>query len=137
MTLLWAALGALGLVFLVSGLIALARRPRSPEAPRRARSGPSLRTVWKALLLAAPIRLWALILAGPALSTMGAALTWIIWRGGWPESLRPAQLELLGWLALINSGLIAVIIVSLAMVKVEAETKLGRLSIGSAERDDD
>lgn len=131
---LWPILALTFALLIATGVYAWANRRPAPPKPR---SGPSLRLVWKELLLAAPIRLWALILAGPALSTMGALLILIIWRGGWPMELRDRQLELLGLLALIYAGLVGVIIVSLAAVKVEAETKLGKLSVGASERDDD
>lgn len=90
---------------------------------------PHLADVARQLLLAAPIRLWALILAGPPLTAFDAWLVWIIWRGGWPEALAGQQLEILGGLAFGHVVLVGVIVVSLAAVKVEAETKLGRLMI--------
>lgn len=93
--------------------------------------------VWKALLLAAPIRLWALILAGPALTGLWAWAIWIIWRGGWPEKMAALQLQILGGLAFMMSIAVMIIVVSLAMVKVEAETKLGKFNISAFEDDED
>jgi len=131
---MWAALIMLALaIALAGGCYAWVHRQRPPPRPR---SGPSLRLVWKSLLLAAPIRLWALILAGPALCALELALILILWRGGWQVEHQALQLKLLGGLAIFQAASVMVIVVSLAAVKVEAETKLGRLAIG-AEREDD
>jgi hypothetical protein len=80
--------------------------------------------IWKAMLAAAPLRLWALFAAGPALTAGTAALVMIVWRGGWPESLRGKQLDFLGWAMLGCLALVAVIVVTLAAVKVKG-TVLG------------
>lgn len=75
--------------------------------------------LWHALLRAAPLRLWAMIGAGPAL-TMGAGwLAWVIWRGGWPAEMAGKQLDFLGFALLGVLAIIAVIIVTLAAVRVK------------------
>lgn len=73
--------------------------------------------LWNAALRAAPLRLWALMAAGPALSAAAVGLVFIVWRGDWPEALRGKQLDFLGWSLLLVIGLIGVIVVTLAAVK--------------------
>lgn len=76
-------------------------------------------------LRAAPIRLWAIILAAPVLTVTAVALTLIVWRGGWPVSLAPKQLEILGWTLLANWALIGAIVVALCAVKLKASAPNG------------
>lgn len=75
---------------------------------------------WRALLAAAPVRLWAMIGAGPGLTAFAAALVWIVWRGPWPAGLAAQQLTILGWALWIVLAVIAVIIVALASARVKA-----------------
>lgn len=98
---------------------------------------PDFGGVLRLLLLAAPIRLWALILAGPPLTAFLGWLVWIIWRGSWPLELAGRRLEILGGIAGGLVVLVAIVVVSLAAVKLEAETKLGKLSIGGENEHDD
>ena len=84
--------------------------------------------VWRALIAAAPVRLWALIWAGPPLTLGASWLAWIVWRGGWPAALAGKQLEILGYALFAALGLIGVIVVSLASVKVRGQG-LGGTSI--------
>ena len=81
--------------------------------------------VLNALLGAAPVRLWALIGAGPPLTAGAAALAWIIWRGDWPVALAARRLDILGFSLYGALGLIGVIVVSLASVKVRAQGVAG------------
>lgn len=133
MGVVWALVALAVAIVCAGGAYAWAhRRPGPPKS----RAGPPLRAVWKALLLAAPIRLWALILAGPALCALELIVILIIWRGGWRVEHQALQLQLLGGLAFFQAVSVTVIVVSLAAVKVEAETKLGKLAIGAADTDD-
>jgi hypothetical protein len=88
------------------------------------------------LLLAAPIRLWALILAGPPLTGLAAWLVYLV-RYGWPTGTEVQRLEILGWALFGVLGLVAIIVVGLALVRLEAETRLGKFSIGADDNDDD
>ena len=76
-------------------------------------------SAWRALLAAGPVRLWAMIGAGPPLTLGACGLVWIIWKGGWPASMAGKQLDFLGFALLAVLGIIAVIIVTLAAVKVK------------------
>lgn len=92
--------------------------------------------IWTGLTAAAPIRLWALLGAGPPLTAAAAALVWIVWRGGWPAALAAKQLEILGFALYGALTLIGVIVVSLASVKVRAQGVGGTsLEIDSDERE--
>lgn len=76
--------------------------------------------LWAAMLKAAPLRLWAMILGAPVVTALAGTLIWIVWKGGWDASLQAVQLNILGWTLYIAMGLITVIIVSLASVSVKA-----------------
>lgn len=76
--------------------------------------------LWRALTLAAPVRLWAMILAGPPLTAGAGGLAWIVWRGGWPGYAAKQQLDILGAALLAVLAIIAVIIIALASVSVRA-----------------
>lgn len=77
--------------------------------------------IWDALIKAAPVRLWALILAGPPLTIFSAGLVGIVWRGPWPDRLAGQQLTILGYALFIALAVIAVIIIALASVKVKGQ----------------
>lgn len=69
----------------------------------------------------APLRLWALICAGPALTLTGGLMTLVVWRGGWARDLQAQQLTLLGWGLLCNWMLLGVVIVALASVRLRGQ----------------
>lgn len=52
--------------------------------------------LWNAMLLAGSLRFWAQTGAGMALTLVFMAYGAVIWRGPWPASAAPLQLELLG-----------------------------------------
>lgn len=81
--------------------------------------------LWTALLLAAPLRMWAMILAGPPMLGMAAWLVTIITDAGWPIELRDRQLDFIGWALLCFIGINAVIIVTLAAARVRATGPAG------------
>lgn len=82
----------------------------------------------RAMLRAAPVRLWALILAGPPLTLFAAAIVGIIWKGPWPNHLAGDQLTILGRALFIALALIGVIVIALAAVRVKA-TGVGGASL--------
>jgi len=73
----------------------------------------------------APLRLWALIGGGPVLTAAAVALVMIVWQGDWPIELAARRLDYIGWSLLIVLSLIAVIIVTLAAVRVKASGPAG------------
>lgn len=75
--------------------------------------------IWRALIKAAPVRLWALILAGPPLTAVTCWLVWIVWKGPWPVGSAPQQLSILGYGLMDAMALVGVIVVALASVKVK------------------
>ena len=82
--------------------------------------GRLIEAVWLALLRAAPVRLWALILAAPPLTAYAIWTTHIVWRGPWPADRAQQQLAIIGWALCGALLLIAVIVIALAAVKVKA-----------------
>lgn len=105
-----------------------------PHLPRL--DVPDFSAVLRQLLLAAPIRLWALILAGPPLTAFDAWLVWIVWKGDWPAAMAETRLEIIGAALGGHVVLVAIVVVALASVKLEAATKLGTISIGGDDHDD-
>lgn len=87
------------------------------------------------LLAAAPVRTWAVILAGPPMTAVDCWLCWILWRGGWPPALAGLQLQILGGLAFVHALIPLAIVLSLASMQVRAETRFGTVSIGGDEPD--
>lgn len=81
--------------------------------------------VWIGALRAAPLRLWVLFAAGPVLTLCAAALTYLIWRGGWQAQWQGKQLDFIGAALMITLALIGVIVVTMARVKVKASGPLG------------
>jgi hypothetical protein len=71
------------------------------------------------------VRLLALFGAGPALTVTAAALTLIVWKGGWERALQIRQLAVLGWALLANWLLLGVVVVALASVKVKGQAPGG------------
>ena len=93
--------------------------------------------LWTALLKAAPLRLWALLSAGPALTAGAIGLVGIIWKGEWPLALAAKRLDFLGWSLLIVLFLIAVIVVALAAVRVKGAGPGGtRFEIDASDEND-
>lgn len=89
-----------------------------------------LARLWRAALHAAPLRVWAIVLAGPALCVAAAALIVIIWRGNWPESLAGNRLDYLGWALLVVLINVTIIIAALAAVRVKASSAAGQFEVG-------
>lgn len=73
----------------------------------------------RAIIESAPVRLWALILAGPPLTAVACWLIWIVWRGPWPAGSAQQQLSILGWGLMGAMSLVGIIVIALASVKVK------------------
>jgi hypothetical protein len=71
------------------------------------------------------VRLLALLGAGPALTATAAALTLIVWKGGWDRALQGQELSLLGWALLANWLLLGVVVVALASVRLKGQAPGG------------
>jgi hypothetical protein len=78
-----------------------------------------------ALRMPLGLRLLALFGAGPALTVTAAALTLIVWKGGWDRALQSQQLTLLGWALLANWLLLGVVVVALASVRLKGQAPGG------------
>lgn len=74
----------------------------------------------RALLRSAPVRLWAMIFAGPALTAYSIWVVLIVWKGPWSPGMEAQRLEILGGALLCLYALLAIIMVSLASVRVKA-----------------
>ncbi len=79
-----------------------------------------LNRVWRGMMRVAPVRLWAMIFAGPALTAYSIGVVLIVWKGPWSRGMEAQRLEILGWSLLCLHGLLAIIMVSLASVSVKA-----------------
>ena len=84
--------------------------------------------LWRAALIAAPLRLWAMMLAGPVMLGCAVWLIELIRDPQWPVTLRDKQLDFLGWALICFIAINAIIIVTLAAARVKA-TGLGGASI--------
>jgi len=74
--------------------------------------------LWGKILKAATVRLWALILAAPIITFFAACLVFIVWHGPWPAELAKVQLRILGYTLIITQGLLGVVVIALASVRV-------------------
>ena len=80
----------------------------------------AVRNVARGMMRVAPVRLWAMIFAGPALTAYSVGVVLIVWKGPWSQGMEHDRLEILGWSLLCLHGLLAIIMVSLASVSVKA-----------------
>lgn len=78
-----------------------------------------LKQAFRNALMAAPLRLWAIILAAPPLTGTAIWQTYIVWKGGWPAERAEQQLNIMAWTSMANWLLLGVIIVALASVKLK------------------
>lgn len=73
--------------------------------------------MWRAMLLAGSLKMWAMFGAGIALTAFNCWLVYILWLGGWPVTTVSQRIWYLGVTLLIAQSLIGVIVVALASVK--------------------
>lgn len=81
--------------------------PRRIGPPAPSRVG----MIWRAMLAAAPLKEWVRLGAGIALTSVFVGMILAV-RFGWPSDQAPAQLKILGWMALYAAVLLLVAIVS-------------------------
>lgn len=93
-----------------------------------------LSSAWNAAFRVGNLRLWAIIGGAPFLTGMAAWLVHII-RTGWPDDRAEQQLSILGYALFGVLGLVAVIVIALATVKVRATTPAGSLEVGGQGND--
>jgi hypothetical protein len=82
------------------------------------------------MLTAAPLRMWALFAAGPVLTLGTAALVLIVKDSQWPDRLRERQLDFLGWAMLGSLAIVAVIVITLAAVRVKGRAGIAEFDVG-------
>lgn len=74
--------------------------------------------IWAAMLAAGSLRFWAQTGAGMALTLVFMAYGTVIWRGPWPQSAAPLQLELLGQGQLAAALMVLVALVCITGMKL-------------------
>jgi hypothetical protein len=91
--------------------------------------------LWKTMLTAAPLRMWALFASGPALTLGTAALVLIVKDSSWPEALRGRQLDFLGYAMLGSLALVGVVVITLAAVRVKGKAGIAEIEVGGDSED--
>lgn len=76
--------------------------------------------IFDTMIKAAPVRMWALIGAGPAITAIDCGLILIIWLGAWPPRLADEQLRYIGILAIGHAAIVGMIVVTLAAARASA-----------------
>lgn len=77
--------------------------------------------VFDRLVGLAPIRLWALILAGPSLTAFALFQMMAIWLGEWPSDLAAKRLDYLGWSLLGTLMMLGVVVAAISAAKVSGK----------------
>lgn len=75
--------------------------------------GRTVAAVWKAMLAAAPVKVWAQIGAAMALTVVMVGFGLVIWKGPWLEAHQKTQLDWLGY-GMITTALL--VLVALAAI---------------------
>lgn len=102
------------------------------------RLGKLIKSVWTECLSVEPLRMWVLILAGPVLTLCAATLVYIVWKGGWPLSLRDKQLNIIGIALFATLALLALIFTKIAGMKATASGPLGtKLELDGTDDEDE
>lgn len=98
---------------------------------------PNIGAIWRALLSAAPLKTWAIMLGGPALTLVILHGLTMLERAIYAQE--PVRLEVVGHVADILkllTVLVGVIVVSLAAVNAKVSTVAGSLEIDGDDRDE-
>ncbi|WP_374534409.1 hypothetical protein [Phenylobacterium sp.] len=74
--------------------------------------------IWRALLAAAPIKIWAQIGAGIALTLVFVGFGLVIWLGPWAPERQAQQLQWLGWGMISAAFLILVALTAITGLSV-------------------
>jgi len=74
--------------------------------------------IWRALLAAAPIKIWAQISAGIALTLVFVGFGLVIWLGPWAPERQAQQLQWLGWGMISAAFLILVALTAITGLSV-------------------
>lgn len=74
--------------------------------------------IWRAMLAAAPVKIWAQIGAGVALTLVFVGFGLVIWLGPWLQERQEQQLDLLGWGLICSAFLILVALVAITGLSV-------------------
>lgn len=88
-----------------------------------------LSSAWNAAFRVGNLRLWSIIAGAPFLTGLAVWLVEII-RKGWPLDRAEQQLAILGYALFGTLGLVAVIVIALATVRVRATTPAGSIDVG-------
>lgn len=77
--------------------------------------------VWRALLAAAPVKIWAQIGAGIALTLVFVGFGLVIWLGPWAPERQAQQLQWLGWGMISAAFLILVAVGAVTLIYLVAQ----------------
>ena len=89
----------------------------------------ALSSAWNAAFRVGNLRLWAIIAGAPFLTALCVWLVEIV-RRGWPLDRAEQQLSILGYALFGTLGLLAIIVIALATVRVRATTPAGSIDVG-------
>ena len=88
-----------------------------------------LSSAWNAAFRVGNLRLWSIIAGAPFLTGLSLWLVEII-RKGWHVDRAEHQLAILGYALFGTLGLVAIIVIALATVRVRATTPAGSIDVG-------
>lgn len=92
--------------------------------------------IWRAMLAAAPVRLWAQVGAAQALTLFAAGIVAVIWLGPWSASVEHARLEALARICL--AVLFLVLVALAAITELKFGIRAGKDGFNAdVERDDE
>lgn len=93
--------------------------------------------IWRALLLAASVRQWAMILAAPALTALVAAIIYIVQRDGWSGAVEALRLSIMANVAYGALFLVGLVVVALTGTQVVANISKDGLKFDVRDDDDE
>ena len=84
---------------------------------------PTLPNPWRTMMTAdlPHLKFWALLGAAVMMTIGSGILVWIVYRGGWPVTLREKQLDILGMSLFLLLAGILVVVVTLASARLTAQ----------------
>lgn len=93
--------------------------------------------IWRALLAAASVRQWAMILAAPALTAVVAAIIYIVQRDGWSGAVEALRLTIMANVAYGALFLVGLVVVALTGTQVVANISKDGLKLNVRDDDDE